>query len=120
MKYVILTKGFGEGCDYTIGCNMSWKIKDYVGPIDTCIGLITKEALYCGDEDGTPENYSKITDMDGQIEELKIIVLATGEVLDIDMDKERERHNKYHDDMEKNKNELADRSTYERLKKKYG
>lgn len=120
MKYVILKKGFGEGCDYTIGCNMAWDVVELVGPVKACVELTIRECLYGGDENGTPEEYDKITDMDGQVAVLKIISIETNEIFDIDMDKEREKHNKYHDEKEKNKSELAERSTYERLKKKYG
>lgn len=25
MKFILLLQGAGEGCDYTIGCNVTWK-----------------------------------------------------------------------------------------------
>jgi hypothetical protein len=86
MKYVILRKGFGEGCDYTIGCNMTWEIRDF---------------------DGT------------QTKELIIIPIDSQEIINIDLNKAREKHNKIVNSEIDKENEDLEKKQYERLKEKY-
>ena len=119
MRYAILKTGFGEGCDYTIGCNMSWNISEFEGVFDNLVKKTINECLYYGDEDGNKENYSKITDMDGQVKELVIIGIDNNSFRSIDMVKEIEKHNKWYDDEEVREKERVEKETYEKLKKKF-
>lgn len=117
MKYVILHKGFGEGCDYTIGCNMRYDIIEFDGDIEELKHSYTMEALF-GDEDANPEDYNKIRDMSGQISELIIIPIT--EQIVINMHKARKDHSDFCDELENKEHNIKELAEYERLRTKFG
>lgn len=117
MKIIVLSKGFGDGCDYTIGCNKDWRIEDFDGTLEEASCFYKNQGLYNGDEDGKPDDYNRITEMEGQLEEL--IVLPYEGAIHINMDKARDEHNTYWDLREEHIKEENDRVEYERLSKKF-
>ena len=117
MKYAILEKGFGEGCDYTIGCNMRWKIIEFDGDIEDLKHKCTMYSLFGGDANADPKDYSRIDDMSGQSSELIIIPIT--EEITIDLDRAREEHNDRRDEEARQKEEERDRKEFERLKEKF-
>lgn len=118
MKYLVLETGFGEGCDYTIGCNMRWDVVE----LDACTieeahAYFTRCALYGGDGLATPLDYCKIEDMEGQIKTLIILPYVDAE--EIDMDEARTAHNIIHDMVAHTEAENEERAEYKRLKDKF-
>ena len=96
MKYLVLERGFGEGCDYTIGCAQRWRIVEFDGEIGAATNFFMRQALYGDDEDGKPEDYSRITGTDGQVQTL--IVLPFDDAVCVDMGAARAKHNAYWDE----------------------
>lgn len=117
-KYAILRKGFGEGCDYTIGCNMSWELREFDEEFEEVVEILIKGALYGGDEDGSPEEYARIDDP--VIEELIIIPLNNTIVNIIDLKDAVNKHNDIIDGIENKEIEDKEKLEYERLKSKFG
>lgn len=50
MKYVALVQGYGEGCDYTIGCNLNWHNIEANSEVDALAKI--QERLLKGDHEG--------------------------------------------------------------------
>ena len=117
MKLLILKAGFGEGCDYTIGCNQTWKVEDFEGTIKEAEDHYTKLGIYSGDIEGTPEGYARIDTTAGQLE--KLIILPYIDAVNVDMDKARQIHNSYWDKKLIEETENKEKAEYIRLKKKF-
>ena len=41
--YLVAERGYGEGCDYTIGCNQRWSIEEFDGNLEEATAHFTKE-----------------------------------------------------------------------------
>ena len=52
MTYFLLIQGSGNGCDYTIGCNQTWKIIDSPKPLteERLQDIMVETCEYYGDE----------------------------------------------------------------------
>ncbi len=76
MKYLVLEKGEGQGCDYTIGCNQRWKIIESDLPYEQFRNRCVKYAVFGGDANANPKDYTGVC-TDNKIVELHIIELPT-------------------------------------------
>ena len=90
MQYLILEKGNGHGCDYTIGCNQRWKVVESDLPYEQFKYRCIKYALFGGDADANWEDYCGLCD-ENQVAELHIIELPT--LLTVDLEAAREYFN---------------------------
>ena len=117
MKYVILEKQYGEGCDYTIGCGMRYSFEDFDGNIEEALKHFGHLAAYPEGEDAyfaLDDNY------EFNLSELWVIPFAGGQV-DLDMLKAvHEAQEKEERRTAKESRERIERSEYERLKEKFG
>jgi len=119
MKYIILEKGRGEGCDYTIGCNQRWEIVDHDGDVNLLVEKYTKMGIYGGDETGNPEDYNKIDDYYTGGLVVELIIISVDQLVNVDMKAAVDNHNRLHQKIVDNEQELKDKATYEKLKEKF-
>jgi len=106
MRFYILTRQPGEGCDYTIGCGMRWALIE--------AGTVEEAAIMAA---------QKVRDRGwrGEGADKAILVPADSAVdlaplLDADVAREAAER----DFAERQKTEASERAEYERLHKKYG
>ena len=113
--YYVLITGIGEGCDYTIGCNMRFQKLKATNMLDArkeCIELLK----YHGDiseDDGSPR-----PEKDRRIKSIQLLTVLAEE--EIDIFGTLAAAQKVSDEKERNDAEMRERQLFERLKKKYG
>lgn len=112
MRYYLFLVGKGEGCDYTIGCNKTWKMIDAESEdiaLDKAVKIIN-------DYDGDIERYIMIQSEGSLTEKVKDKIAENrrleeeAEAREIQAEEERERQEA----------EERDRAEFERLKAKFG
>lgn len=103
--YIAIIVGPGEGCDYTIGCNNTWKVMRAENE-DQVRDQILEEY---GEFNGSP---------DPDIEE--IIVYETTPGSNIVYSNLAQRSINLHKAWQEDSEEMKERREYERLKQKYG
>lgn len=91
MKYLILEKGEGYGCDYTIGCNQRWKVVESDLPYEEFKNRCVKYALFGGDADANWEDYSEISDEQSVVE---LHILQISDISTVDLDEEKDYYRK--------------------------
>lgn len=109
MKYIILKKQNGDGCDYTIGCGMRYDIVE-AESIEDCIEMVA----YPEGRDG---NYA-FKDDNESIIEAWIILFEHAQKIDID--RLAEENDEREEEADALEHEKKERNEYERLKNKYG
>ena len=117
MKYLVCQKGFGTGCDYTIGCNMTWSITDFAGSIEELAEECTRLALY-GDEHAKPEEYDLRSDDNCQVEQLVIVPFTESAVVR-EMTEYMARHNIQVRERQLQKAKDERRKQYDKLKAEF-
>ena len=50
-QYLICETGYGDGCDYTIGCNQRWRIEDFDGNLEEATEYFTNGLIINDEED---------------------------------------------------------------------
>ena len=104
--YVALIKGAGEGCDYTIGCNLSWEIGS-ANDKEEFAKLVLKSY---GMMDYEHENFER------SIENLQIFEVNGPSLFLENLDYWYQQEFKKH---QKEQEEEKERKEYERLKAKF-
>ncbi len=115
MKYLILEKGFGEGCDYSIGCNQRWKLVESDLPFEQFKHQTIKYALFGGD---TCADLSQYTGCSDEIDKLVIVELPS--FYEVDLDRERSNYKEIFQAAELQAALEHKRKVYERLKEELG
>lgn len=125
MKYLILRKGLGQGCDYNIGYNMTWEIREFDGSSEKLVSLLTTECLYGDDDYDRNEEYEEGEDFSINKEsitigEAKIIPLnASNQIIEIDLNLAVKEHNEWCNKKQSKEKDLKEKQEYERLKNKF-
>jgi len=105
-KYIVIMKGFGEGCDYTIGCNMSYEVMES----DKSLADFANEMA------GTVTDPSEYSDPGVK----KLIVVPYDAAIIPDLGPFRKQHQDAREAEKAREQEVKDRKKLEELKKKYG
>jgi hypothetical protein len=128
VKFLVVEKGTGEGCDYTIGCNMSYDIVESDDSIEVLAARLAEDAVFHGEKDDY-ECRRVSSHTENSIREL--IVVPMDNAVIPDLTKIRREHNtrvtkllaerrKADDERRKADEEAKDKAEFERLKKKFG
>ena len=100
-EYWVLLTGHGEGCDYTIGCNLNWrKLKT------TNLEEVIEEVKEIIDEYADPSIVGAK-------------VLRVCDIMDIDIKEIKENKNKLIEEQKQKELKEKERAELERLKNKY-
>ena len=111
MKYVMLITGYGQGCDYTIGCNLTWEEGEAENWEE-----ISRRAEQIAEDYGCGEISSGGYEEE-RIEKIEILHVMDKRVWDLDGYKARKRATERAlEDQEKEKEE---REMLAKLKEKY-
>lgn len=108
MKYLVAIAGEGEGCDYTIGCNMNYEIVEAKS-----IEEVIEKVVW-------PDGKDEYSRLEGEIPLAEILIVPADKLFRVDVVALKR---KIFLDKEKRKQEEKDaseRATYDALKKKYG
>ena len=108
MHFLIFYKGIGEGCDYTIGCNLAVEFAEAATFEQLEERLIADWTKYNDNIEQALEAYESIT------------MYAIDASLDIDLDRLRQLDRLARDNETAKENERKERALYEKLKAKYG
>ena len=105
-KYLVVMKGEGEGCDYTIGCNMLYKIVES----ERCLSDFVEHFA------------NKVTDPSEFSDPgvVRLIIAPFEHCQDVDLRPYKQVHRDRRDAEKKAEQEARDRAELERLKKKLG
>jgi len=49
--YLVAERGYGDGCDYTIGCNQRWEIQEFDGDLEAATKHFTRDLVQFEEED---------------------------------------------------------------------
>jgi hypothetical protein len=116
-KFLVVRKGEGEGCDYTIGCNMEYHIIECASleeairqSVDLCV--FGEERKYC------EENAIEVGGRDAETKELIMVPFDQCSV--VELEPIRKAHNDKVALKMKELQEQADLEAFEKLKKKLG
>ena len=127
--YIVLITGYGEGCDYTIGCNVTWwtlKAANMKAAIETVMGT---HPLDISDEDIEDEdffccldglNWAKYDTQDmGSYEKIVIHEISQSQDLGPFCLNYQNSYQLRQEKQRKKRKEAAERKEYERLKAKF-
>jgi hypothetical protein len=115
-KFLVVEKGFGEGCDYTIGCNMNYEIVE-ADSIEALVQDTINGALF-EDGDGREQMLKDLCFCENELKECIIVPMTEAVYVKL-RDIEREHNNQ----VRKRKAQKAIEDEKEQLKKlqaKYG
>lgn len=106
-KFLALITGTGEGCDYTIGCNKTWKVKEAENKEAFIKDILNDFGMLSFDKTSYP---------DILIEKLEVIEVETIEVIE----GIPEWYDQQWNLAKEQKKEDEERKLFEELKAKYG
>lgn len=118
MKFLIAKLGFGTGCDYTIGCNMNWCVKDYPSLNDAVAAEVKKSVF--GYDDGEHVILGIRVNTDDQFAVKRLVIVPFDGAVEPDLNRVRAEHNAAVDTAERVKKEASERAEFDRLQAKYG
>lgn len=111
---MIVKEGQGEGCDYTIGCNVNYCIEEFDGDIHAAKKHFLYEQAY---PDGEDEYFTLAKDYDGVLNTMYVIPFD--ERFEVDFQDIRLEYKAKQQQRARKKIEREDLKELERLKKKY-
>lgn len=109
VQYLICKTQEGEGCDYTIGCGMTYELVDFDGSFRAAVEHFTKQEAY---PDGEDEGFGL-----HDIEEF--LIVQVGAMVSVDVAKMKKDHEAKEDAEDKKAQEEKEREEYNRLHKKF-
>ena len=129
-EYLVITNGSGEGCDYTIGCNISYCFLEAENMNDAISKAMGKHPLDMLDEEVDDEDFAcnldciaRWTDYqtheEGSLEDISIYEISNNEDLDQMCLSYQKGLKVRRDRNSKKSQEKLERAEYERLKKKF-
>lgn len=121
-QYLICETGYGDGCDYTIGCNQRWRIEDFDGNLEEATKYFTNKLIINEEEDyyiekGILPKFST----EGSVAEMLVVPLDKYDMPNLDglrAEYVKDISNKI-DKNNKIKQDEADRVEFERLSRKF-
>jgi len=116
--FLVAMKGTGDGCDYTIGCNMRYKLVMSDKTIDELTQKEIQDALFHGEDDQDYINDKILGKEDNEISELFVVELENYRRPNLGA--LRGTHNEMVQQRRTKKREEKERLEFERLKAKFG
>ena len=100
MRYLIAKKQHGEGCDYTIGCGMTYRFEEFNGQID-------EASKHFADEAGEGEDLSEFW------------IVPADAAVGLDLAAIAQKAEEAHEADEKRKEAEREMAEFERLRRKF-
>lgn len=113
MKYLILRKQAGEGCDYSIGCGLQYAFKEFDGTLDEALEHFTTWVAYGDDQDELCFQLEDETDLE------KAYIIPYGKCFEVDLDKLRAAYVVQKKEASKSAEVKDEKRELARLKAKY-
>jgi hypothetical protein len=113
MRYLILKKQKGEGCDYTIGCGMTYSFENFDGPLDDAIQHFTQKIAY-------PNGFQERLAIDGDNALTEVWVVPADVAVSVDLAVIRTAHKAMCEASERLAEDEKEKAELERLTKKWG
>jgi hypothetical protein len=112
-RYILLERGNGEGCDYTIGCNQRWTIFEAASEEKAIKHVIGEKPTKADDYEDNLRPYLEREDL--------LLVNDEGKVIDLMpiVRKYEQEYKAFEAEAQKLKTEAKERADFERLSKKF-
>ncbi len=107
-QYIACIKGIGEGCDYTIGCNMKYELYEVEGTFEEAIKSITEKIV---------KEYGCDAMDESAIEE--ILIVPADYMIQVDINSLREQYLTEMELERQRKQDSYDDEIYLRLKERF-
>lgn len=114
MRYLLPRKQVGEGCDYTIGCGMTYEFVEYDGSTADAVKHFERRLAY---PDGEKGYFALDPDRETNLEEAWLI--PADQAIQLDLDRLREEWKQQQERTGRETAEQCERTEYARLKKKF-
>ena len=117
-KYIALITGRGEGCDYTIGCNLKWREVKNVSSMAEAVDKLRSIFLDTDDETDWEEYPSEYGETEGGYPKIEILEVTSS--LDLDMEEISAEGERRATKARASNIEQKEREELKRLTTKYG
>jgi hypothetical protein len=111
MKYLICKKA-GQGCDYSIGCGMTYEIVDFDGPIYEALKSLVPKIVY-------PDGPEGGCSLEGENPLTEAWIVPADNAFRVDVKSLLADHQERERLAKKAVDEAAEHNLYEKLRKKY-
>lgn len=112
MKYLVIRKQKGEGCDYTIGCGMHYEWRDFDGTPAEALAHFSKKIAY---PEGDDEYFALEDDSDLS----EAWVIPADSAMRVDLAALRGEHRRKEKEQQARETERTERDLLTKLQKKY-